>query len=391
MGAWFWLFWGGALLLAYAYVGYPLLVWGLAQRFGRETRTGSRLPSVTLLIAAHQEADVIAARLDNALALDYPPERLEILVVADGCTDATEAIVASYAHRGVKLLRQWPRRGKASALNLGMARARGEVVVGTDANAMFRPDALRMLVRHFEDAEVALVAGVKRVIGEHGAARGEGLYWRYEHFLKRMDARFGSCMGATGEIFAIRKACYRPVPTDAIIEDFIISMGLVRDGHRVAFEPAAVSEESASPSLGDEFRRKVRIAAGGWQAVWRLRALLSPLRGRVAFQFVSHRVLRWVVTPLLLPLVFAANAVLAAQSGGFYAVLLAGQLAFYALAAAGYAAQRRGAGMRFLDPFLYFTFMNVAAIAGAWRFARNAQPVTWERSRRGPLPPADAA
>ena len=376
-----WAFWGGVAIVAYAYVGYPVVAWFLARVAARPARQGPDLPTVTLLIAAHNEAPVIAAKLENALALDYPQAKLDILLVADGCTDDTVRIAEAFVPRGVRIVLQEPRQGKIAALNRGVPLARGEIVVGTDANAMYRPDALRKLVRWFTDPDVGLVAGEKRIHGHGTAACGEGVYWRYEHWLKAQDTRFGSVMGATGEIFAIRKARWQELPGDTVIEDFVIAMGVVAAGGRALFDPQAISEEDASPSVEEEFKRKVRIAAGGWQAVWRLRGLLSPAHGVAAFQYLSHRVLRWVVVPPLLPLLLALNAVLAVGSYAWGALLMA-QLALYGMAALGWAMRRRGTSSRLVVVPFYFAYLNVAALCGAWRFATNSQPVTWEKVRR---------
>lgn len=374
-------FWAGVAIVFYAYLGYPLVAWTLATLAPRPARQGEALPAITLLIAAHNEESVIAAKLENALALDYPADRLEIMVVADGCADRTVEIAERYAGRGVRVIQQLPRQGKIAALNAGVPLATGEIVVGTDANAMYRPDALRRLVRWFEDPEIGLVAGEKRIHGRGTAAAGEGVYWRYEHALKRLDSRFGSVMGATGEIFALRKALWAPLPGDTVIEDFVIAMGVVAGGHRAVFDPTAVSEEEASPSVEEEFKRKTRIAAGGWQAVWRLRHLMAPAHGMAAFQYVSHRVLRWVVVPPLLPLLFALNVVLSVGSA-FWGAMLAIQLALYGLAALGWSMRCRGESSRFVVVPFYFAYLNAAALVGGWRFVTNSQPVTWEKVRR---------
>jgi cellulose synthase/poly-beta-1,6-N-acetylglucosamine synthase-like glycosyltransferase len=375
------LLFGGIAVVVYTYLGYPLLLWLLATLFGREARTAPITPRLTLLICAYNEEETIARKLENSFALDYPAERLEIMVVSDGCADRTDEIVASYADRGVRLVRQAVRQGKVSGLNFGMREATGEIVVCSDANAMYRPDALRQLVRHFADPAVGMVAGAKRLLGQDGVAQAEGLYWRYEGALKRLDSRLSSVMGATGEIFAIRRALWREVPRDTVIEDFVISMGLVRDGHRVVYDPTAVSEEEASPSFGEEYKRKVRIVAGAWQAIGRLWPLLLPTYGVVWLQYVSHRVLRWTLVPLLLPVLLLVNFLLADQSGAYLA-LFGAQLALYGLAVVGFVLHRLGIRWKlFYVPF-YFAYLNLSALAGAWRFARGAQPVTWEKVRR---------
>ncbi|HEY9723287.1 MAG TPA: glycosyltransferase family 2 protein [Oscillatoriaceae cyanobacterium] len=374
-------FWFALALVAYAYLGYPLLLWPLARLFGRLNRTGDALPTVSLLIAAHNEDSIIAEKLENSLKLDYPGDRLEIVVVADGCTDRTCEIVRAFADRGVRLIEQVPRQGKASALNLGMRHVRGEIVLCTDANAMYRPDVPRLLVRHFADPHVGMASGVKCVRGHDGAGQGEGLYWRYEGFMKRHDSLLSSAMGATGEIFAMRHALWKPVASDSIIEDFVISMGLIRDGYRVVYDPAAISDELASPSIGEEFKRKVRIVAGAWQAIVRMWPLLLPTSGWIWFQYVSHRVLRWIVVPWLLPLLLAANLALR-DTSALYSAFFDAQIVFYALAACGYWLQQRGVRWKLLYVPFYFAFLNYAALVGACRYFRHAQPVTWEMAQR---------
>lgn len=375
------------LVIGYAYVGYGALIWLISRFVGQAPQTSDDLPPVSVVIAAYNEAPIIGARIENILALDYPPEKLELVVVTDGCTDGTEDVVLGHAERDprVRLLSRSVRSGKVNALNAAIPQAKGEIVVGSDANCFFRPDCLRQLVRHFGDPKVALVAGEKRIHqGEGTVSLGEGLYWRYESWLKTLDSKVSTALGATGEVFALRKACFEPLPKDAIIEDFMLSMGLVQAGYRVVYEPSAIATEDASASFADEFKRKVRIVAGGWQAVVRLWPLLLPTRGLVWFQYVSHRVLRWVLVPSLLPIALGANVVLAAH--GRYQALLALQLGLYAAAFLGYLLQRRGIRWKlFYVPF-YFTFLNVAALLGAYRYLAGRQPVTWEKARRLGMP-----
>lgn len=374
-------FWLSAAIVVYAYAGYGLAIWLVSRFVSRPVPHTDVLPRVTLLVAAYNEQDVIAEKLENSLSLDYPADKLEILVVADGSSDGTCDAVRAYAQRGVRLEYQPERRGKNHAVNRVVPLAHGEVVVFSDANSMFAKDSLRKLVRNFASPEVALVAGEKRIVQGGGTvADGEGLYWRYESWLKRLDSSVSSVMGAAGEIFAIRKERYAPPPEDSIIEDFVLSMGLVRDGHRVVYEPEAISLEEASPNAREEFKRKVRIVAGGWQAVLRLKPLLSPRYGVVSFQYVSHRVLRWLVVPFLLPLLLVLSAVLAASP--LYAALLALQLAFYGLAALGYALERRERQWKPAYLPFFFAFLNVAALAGAWRYWTGTQSVTWEKVKR---------
>lgn len=385
--AWDAILWGTIGLIAYTYAGYPLLMAFLALAFRPQPDATESLPSVTIVIAAYNEAPIIAERIENCLALDYPPERLEILIVMDGCTDGTASVAARFAGPNLRLISHDVRVGKVNALNTAIPQARGEIVVGSDANCFFRPDVLRQLVRHFGDPRVAMVAGAKRIQpGRDSISQGEGLYWRYESYLKRMDSRVSTALGATGEIFAVRRAVFRLLPSDSIIEDFYLSMQLVMEGHRIVYEPAAIAAERASASFADEFKRKARITAGGWQTIFRLWPLLFPQRvwgskaPLVWFQYVSHRVLRWILVPFCLPMALLANSVLALS--GSYRELLSLQVLFYLLAALGYVLQRRGVRSRVLQAPCYFVFLNLAAMVGAYRFWRGRQPVTWEKARR---------
>lgn len=377
--------WAAIGLVAYAYVGYGIAIAVIGLFVHQAVRHSEHLPPVTLIIAAFNEEAVIDAKLINSLALDYPAELLEILVVADGSSDSTCDVVRSYAERGIRLEFLPERKGKIVAVNRVAPLARGEVLVFSDANSMFVADSLRKLVRNFGDPRVALVAGEKRIAADDGTVSdGEGLYWRYESLLKRLDSRVSSVMGAAGEIYAIRKTAYlaeAPAP-DSIIEDFILSMGLVRDGYRAVYEPEAISLEEASPNVAEEFKRKVRIVAGGWQAIVRLAPLLSPTYGLVSFQYISHRVLRWAVVPFLLPLILLANLALVAQPA--YQILLAAQVVFYGLALLGWQLERRQTTWKLTYLPFFFTFLNYAALCGFWRFARGNQSVLWDKVKRAP-------
>lgn len=383
-----WLLIGSLLVVAYVYFGYGALIWLISRCVGEEPRLLSdELPTVSVVIAAYNEAPIIGARIENVLGLDYPFDRLELLIVTDGCTDATEEVVLRYAKRDprVRLLTRSVRSGKVNALNAVIPQATGEIIVGSDANCFFRPDCLRQLVRHFGDAKVAMVAGEKCIQqGEGSVSLGEGLYWRYESWLKTLDSKVSTALGATGEVFALRKQCFRPLPKDAIIEDFMLSMGLVQQGFRVVYEPAAIATEEASASFADEFKRKVRIVAGGWQAVVRLWPLLWPTRGLIWFQYISHRVLRWVLVPALLPVALGTNLILAMH--GRYAFLLALQVVLYGAAGCGYLLQRRGIRWKVFYVPYYFAFLNVAALFGAYRYFSGRQPVTWEKAHRLGMP-----
>jgi biofilm PGA synthesis N-glycosyltransferase PgaC len=368
------LFWLAVGTTFYTFLGYPLLV-GLAARWvGRPVHTAAITPTVTLLIPAYNEAPVIARKIENSLALDYPPEQLTIVVVTDGSDDETVNIVKGYADRGVRLHHRPQRRGKMEAINRVMPLLVDEIVVFSDANAMIERGALRALVRNFADPAVGGVAGEKQVSGG-----GERLYWRYESFLKRCDSAISSVMGAAGELFAIRRHLFEPPPPNALIDDFVMSLRLVEMGWRVVYEPGAAVTEAPSPTLAGEWRRRSRIAAGGFQSIRWLPGLLNPARGWVAWQYFSHRVLRWAATPFLLPIMVVLNWFLLRLP--FYRLAFLAQTAFYTTALLGYVLARRGVQRGPLYAVFYFCFTNVVALAGFWRYVTGTQPVTWAKAR----------
>jgi len=381
------LFWLAAAIVIYTYVGYALLVgaWAaLQRRQGTTPPTPAFEPSVTLIVPAYNEADILAEKVRDCLALDYPADRLRLLVITDGSDDASGAVLAGFP--GVRHLHQAARGGKSAAENRAMRHVDTPFVIFTDCNTLLNPAAVRYLVAPYADARVGAVSGEKRVRAEGGAAgAGEGLYWRYESFLKRCDSDIYSLMVAAGELVSFRTDLFAPLEADTILDDFVQSMRIVAAGYRVVYEPRAYALESPSFSLAEEMKRKVRISAGGWQAMSRLTGLLRPWpRPVLTLLYVSHRVLRWSLTPALLALLLPLNAALALRYGGLYAALLAGQAAFYGAAALGWwrAARGRTAGPLLVP--LYFTMMNLAVFQGAVRFWRRGQPAAWDKARRAP-------
>jgi cellulose synthase/poly-beta-1,6-N-acetylglucosamine synthase-like glycosyltransferase len=373
------LFWLFVLLVAYTYVGYPLIITLLARFRRRPVRTAPITPTASLIIPAYNEESVIAEKLDNSLGLDYPPDRLEVLVVSDGSTDRTNQIVQRYATKGIALSYEPPRRGKIAALNRVVPLTTGDVLVFTDANAMLESTALRFLVRNLADERVACVGGEKRVRPTAEAtARGESAYWRYESYLKRCDSAAGSAMGVAGELFAVRRDRYIEVEQDSIIEDFVLSLRLVQVGWRVVYEPKAVAWERGSPSLSGEWLRRTRIAAGGFQAILRLGGMWNPRLGLPAFQYISHRALRWMA-PLFMAAAFIVNLFLLSQP--LYCWALAGQMLFYAAGLMGFLLVRAEKRCRPLYLIFYFCFANLAALVGFFRYITRSQPVTWKKAR----------
>lgn len=390
------LFWLAAGLVAFSYVGYPLVlvVWDAARealrvlRFlggGPERRRDGApdWPRVSIVIAAFDEASCIREKIENCLALDYPPDRLEILVGCDGCTDRTAELAREAGGSRVKVHELWPRAGKASVLDRLVPAAAGDLVVLTDANVILDRGALRALVRRFEDPEVGAAVGRLRLYNPTRREFEESHYWRYETFLKYLEGRCGCVLGANGGIYAIRRILFGALRSDTIVDDFVIPVRIAVRGWRVPFEPCAVGYEETTEDARREFVRRTRIGAGNWQALARVPDVLDPHTGFVFFAFVSHKLLRWA-TPLLLAVALAANAALAAAPAAWgYRLLLGVQLAFYALALAG----RSGAAgplRRLASVAHYFVAMNAALAIGFWRFVRGSQRAAWERTDRTP-------
>jgi len=368
-----------AFLIFWTYVGYPIFIALLARWRPRPHRREPLELPVTLIVPAYNEEAVIAAKLENLLALEYPAALREIIVVADGSTDRTVEIVAGYAGKGVQLLYQPERQGKIAAMNRAAPQAHGDILIFSDANAMMEPDALQQILPNFADPQVACVSGEKRIRpAAEVQAEGESAYWRYEAFMKRADSLVNTAIGAVGEFFAIRRELYRPLETDNLIEDFVLAMRLVMDGWRVVYEPAAVTWEEASPSLGGEWRRRARMAAGGFQAIGRLRGLLSPRYGLTAFQYVSHKVLRWLA-PFFMLAALISSAFLTAEP--LFRLLFWGQVLFYVLAVLGWALELLGWKCKPLRLIFYFCFANATMLGGFVRYVTRSQSVLWTKAR----------
>ncbi|MGB3852572.1 MAG: glycosyltransferase family 2 protein [Tunicatimonas sp.] len=380
-------FWICLLLVLYTYLGYGLLLYAITRLKKPRTvcyHSESSLPEVTLIIAAYNEADFIAQKIKNSLELYYPDGRLRIWIVTDGSDDATPQIVEHI--EGVEHFFQPERQGKIAAVNRVMPQVTTPVVVFTDANTLLNEGAVERLVRHFADETVGAVAGEKRVSSpdqDAASGAGEGFYWQYESALKRWDAQLYSVVGAAGELFAVRTDLFHEVPADTIIEDFYLTLSIARAGYRVAYEPNAYAVEGPSASVKEELKRKVRIAAGGIQAIVRLRGLLNPFRhGVLTFQYVSHRVLRWTIAPFALLGLLVSNAVLVWEPLPLFRLFFLAQTVFYTLAIVGWLLASQKVKIKvFFIPY-YFCVMNYAVFAGIVRYLRGSQSVVWERAAR---------
>ncbi len=378
------LFAASALLVAYIYFGYPLLIAFLARFFPRRTASAETadFPFVTLIVSAYNEQAVISEKLENSLALAYPPDRLQILVVSDCSTDGTDEIVLSFAERGVRLVRQPERLGKSAGLNLGVQVAGGEVLIFSDANAIYQSDAIRHLVKHFSDENVGYVVGNARYVESSAlvsSAQSEGLYWRFETWLKKKESEFGSVVGGDGAIYAIRRALFFPLGASDI-NDLLNPLQIIAHGYIGVFEPAAVCYEEAGDSFEKEFRRKVRIIGRSLGAVCRVWTVLLPrTQPRHWYALVSHKLLRWF-SPFFLILLLASSLLLWASV--FYRVAAVLQLGFYALAVAGWWLESRRRSLRvFYLPF-YFCVVNLASLFGIVNSLRGSLSPTWQTVRQ---------
>lgn len=375
------LFWVSAGIIAYVYVGYPLLLSVLARHPLSHHVDEFFLPRVSLVIAAHNEEQVLREKLENSLALDYPKQKLEIFVASDGSTDATNSIAKDFDQRGVVLCHVVPRGGKARALGLVVPKTQGEVIVLSDANTMYRPDAIRQLVCHFADPLVGAVSGdVRLVDAAESYADSEGLYYRYERWIQKQESRIGSIIGADGAMYAITRRCFAPAPSGTILDDFVVSMNVARKGLRVLYEPKAIGIEQGTQSGSEEFRRKIRIVAGGMQALKMGEGLPRLQQPSLLLGYVSHKLLRWFI-PYFLGLALLSSVMLA--RGPFYLLALLGQLAFYGLAL-GYALAVKLGLPRpsWASVPFYFCLVNAAAFIGTFKGLLKFQTGMWQRTER---------
>jgi poly-beta-1,6-N-acetyl-D-glucosamine synthase len=370
------LFWISAAVLAYIYVGYPLLVWLLARLFGRDPAKQEIVPSVSLLIPAYNEEAHIEAKLTNSLALDYPADKLEIAVASDGSTDGTNEIARRFEPRGVRLIVMRDNIGKSAMLSRTVPMLKGDIVVFSDASGLLAPDAVRVLVRNFAEPKVGCVSGLYRLVPAGDVrGQGEGLYWRYETFIKRQESRLHSILGAHGAFYGIRKELFRRFGESEINDDYLVPMRIIDQGFRAVYEPAAVAVERELASVEGEFARRRRIAVGNCQQMVELRRMLSPFYGRVAFCFLSHKVLR-TLAPLFLVAAFVSSFWL---PGSWRAIALSAQALLYGSAFAGYACQRTGRQVRWLSAPFYFCFGNLTMLAGLLQYLVRRERVTWGR------------
>ncbi len=379
-------FWGSLGLILYSYVGFPILVVlrGLLRQ--RPVRMADIAPSVSLVIAAYNEESRIADRINNALALEYPREQLEIVIASDGSTDKTNEIVASFADTGVRFL-PLQRQGKIPVLNTAVAETTGEILLFSDATTMFAPDALRILVRSFADPEVGAVGGRQLYVtgnASGGASIGERLYWNFDRLLKLSQSKSGSMIAAGGAMYALRRELFRPIPV-GVLDDHVISTLAIAQGYRLVFEPNALAYQTIAANDTAEFRRKVRVIVQGLYTLWTQRELFNPLRyGFYSVQLFSHKLLRWSVAWPLIVLAVVSPSLYPA--GRLYKAALQGQLLLYGCAVSALLLRRtRFAQLKMFKllaiPY-YFCMVNYAALCAWMQLLSGKRVVMWDSTKR---------
>ena len=389
------IFWIMVAIIFYTYVGYGIVLYLLVKirrLLGlnkKNIATAEIEPDVTLFITAYNEKDYVDVKMKNSLELDYPKDKLKIVWVTDGSDDGTNEFLKQYKEATV--LHQPERNGKIGAMNRGMKFVTTPIVVFSDANTMPGKESVRRIVKLFSDNKVGCVSGEKRIINKEtdtASGAGEGLYWKYESALKKWDAELHSVVGAAGELFAIRTELYQEIEKDTLLDDFIISLRVAQKGFTIQYDPEAYAIETASANVKEELKRKIRISAGGIQSIIRLHSLLNIFKyGKLSFQYISHRVLRWTITPLCLLLLIPAGCLLAVNEGlfdfGFYSILFWLQVLFYIAALTGWFLENRSTRIKLLFVPYYFFIMNLSVFLGFGRYMKRTQSVNWERSKRG--------
>ena len=371
-------FWAAIFLVVYTYLLYPVLIWLLTiRRKARDYAPLPEWPDLSLIVAAYNEEAVLRAKLENTLALDYPSEKLDIVVISDESSDDTDRIAGEFADRGVRLHRVAERGGKTLAQNAGAGLANGQFLVFSDANSMYAPDALKQLVAPFVDDRIGCVCGELQYANpdDGGAGKGEGAYWRYEQFLKLKESLLSSTLGANGAIYALRRELFEELGSE-IISDFVMPIRVWRQGYRVLYEPKAIATEHSAGSFRDEYGRRRRIISRSLHGLWTQRGVLNPFSHFFfAFQMFSHKVLRWLV-PVLLLVALAVNIPLAEDP--FFRLTLMLQIVFYGLAVLGNVLPGR---LSRLFPFYvpaYFCAINVGALLGLLHFLTGRRDRVWQ-------------
>jgi len=386
------LFWTFLIIILYSYVGYPLLVY-IASLFIKLFRKNSTQntyhnfePEITLFVAAYNEIDFIEKKVNNSFALDYPKEKIHHVWLTDGSDDGTPDALRKY--NNIEVYHKDERNGKIGAINRGMDFVKTPIVIFSDANSMLNKDSLRLIVNEFQKSQVGCVAGEKRIETknkDNAVSSGEGIYWKYESFIKKCESEVNSALGAVGELFAIRTELFKTIEDDTILDDFIISLRIAQKGYKIKYVPNAYATEGASINIPEELKRKTRIAYGGFQAISRLKGLLNPFKNPLlTFQYLSHKVFRWLLVPFSILFLFFTNLIILTSENysEFYTILFYLQIIFYLMVLLGAVLQSRKTNLRILFAPYYLFVMNLSEIIGLIRFMKKKQSVNWERAKR---------
>jgi cellulose synthase/poly-beta-1,6-N-acetylglucosamine synthase-like glycosyltransferase len=389
------LFWFSLFVIFYSYIGYGILLYFLVQvknlfTGNKPQNSGKEIfePEISLIVSAYNEEDFIERKIKNTLELIYPADKLKIIFITDGSSDNTHQIITRY--KNILSLHEPERRGKLAAMNRAMQFVNTPYVIFSDANTLLNVDCIREIAKHYADAKVGGVAGEKKVINDiddTAAGVGEGLYWKYESFLKKLDSSFHSVVGAAGELFSVRTDLFEKEEKNVIIEDFVQSLKICMKGYVIKYEPNAYAIETSSASMKEEQKRKVRICAGAFQAMAILKGLFNFFKYPVlSFQFISHRILRWTICPVCLVTLLISNVLITINSSErVYSVILVLQICFYICALIGWFFANKNIKLKFLYIPYYFLFMNVAVFLGFKRFMMKQQTVLWEKASRQAL------
>ena len=390
------IYWILIFIVFYSYLGYGILLFLLVRIKRLFIKKPQYIdekyePEVTLFVAAYNEKDYVGDKVNNSLNLDYPSEKVRQVWITDGSNDGTPNILKKYTSKGVEVYHEDARGGKIGAMNRGMQFVKTPIVIFSDGNTMLGRESIRRIVNLFKNPKVGCVSGEKRIASKDAdtAVGSEGIYWKYESKLKKWDAELYSVVGAAGELFAIRTELFQKVEKDTLLDDFIISLRIAMDGYTIQYDPEAYAIENSSADVKEELKRKIRIAAGGIQSIVRLAPLLNIFKyGMLSFQYISHRVLRWTLAPLALPIIFILNFILANNYGlityeNVYVIIFYLQILFYILALCGWYLENKKIRLKALFIPYYFFIMNYAMYLGFGRYIKGKQTVNWERAKRG--------
>jgi len=388
-------FWILLITLFYTYIGYAIVLFFLL-KIKKFIFPGKSLhhdtlyePDVCLFVTAFNEKDYVKQKVENSFSLDYPKEKIQYLWITDGSDDGTPDLLKNYDSLEVHHLPE--RRGKMHAMNRGVKFVKAPIIIFSDTNTILGKNSIREIVAKFSNEKTGCVAGEKRIIekdADAAAGAGEGLYWKMESWVKKMDAELNSAVGAVGELFAIRTQLFEDVETDTILDDFMISLRIAQKGYKIAYSPNAYAEETASLNVSEELKRKIRIAAGGIQTIFRLKSLLNPFRyGLLSWQYFSHKVLRWTLAPVSLFLILPVNLLIVWQQNSwvrfdFYTIALYVQILCYLLAAVGWYLENKKLRFKILFVPYYFLFINSSSLRGIIRYFKGNQSAAWEKSKR---------